>query len=167
MDLESALIILIMLSLIIIPIMIINYKKKVRDRKFMQSLFDLAAKSHCKLTVHDKLEHIVIGIDHIAHKLFFIRSIEGISSEIEVDLTEVTKCRYINTNRSETDNKSSQTIIEKLELGLSFNDPKKPDLALEFYNSKYDSLSLRGEPELAFKWSDLINEELQDLSLKN
>ena len=166
MDLESALIILIMLLIISIPITIIDFKNKVKQRKLLQSLVDMATKSHSKLSAHDQLEHIVIGIDSTAHKLFFMRHIEGMESENEIDLTEVKKCRYIITNRSVTNNKSSQTIIEKLELAFTFNDPKKPELFLEFYNSNYDSLSLRGEPELAFKWSDLINEELTDLSSK-
>jgi hypothetical protein len=33
----------------------------------------------------------------------------------------------------------------------------KPDVILDFYNSGYDSLTLRGEIQLAEKWAEIAN----------
>jgi len=103
-------------------------------------------------------------MDRKTHKHFFIKDIEGDVTENEVDIEDVQKSRFIKISRNVTNNKSYQTILEKLELGLTFKANEKRELILELYDSNYDILTLRQEPELVQKWSDLINDELNRLS---
>ena len=164
MDIESSIILLIMFALCAIPIVIINKKKKLKEKLLLQTLFDLAAKSNCKITTYDKWSETVIGIDKPAHKLFFVRKTTEEVITREIILSEIQKCRFINTNRVVNGNRISQKVIDKLELVFTFYDSKKSDLILEFYNAVYDSLFLRDEIPLAEKWSEIVNSELAILA---
>ena len=163
MDSESAIFILMMVLACIIPIAIINKKKKNKERQFLQTLFDLAEKNNCKITDHDRWGNTAIGIDQKAGKLFFIRKTSDGDSSKEVDLYEVKKCRFVNTSRIVNLKESNQKVIEKLELVFTLSDPKKSEIILEFYNSIYDSLSLRGEIQLGEKWSEIVNAKISKL----
>ena len=160
MDLESSIILLIMILLCVIPIMIINKKKRTKERQFLQTLFDLAAKNSCKISDYDKWDQTAIGIDSMTHKLFFVRKTTETETAKEVILTEMKKCRFIDTNRVVNNGASSQKITEKLELAFTEWDHQNPELILELYNSNYDSLDLRDEIKLACKWSAIANSEI-------
>ena len=149
-----------MILFCVIPIIIINRKKKIKEKIFLQTLISLAEKSNSKITELDKWGDKAIGIDKSTHKIFFIIKTAENESGLEVDLNEMKKCRFINTNSVVTYRESSQKVIERLELAFTFIDPKKPDLILEFYNSTYDSLALRDEIRLAEKWSAIANAEI-------
>ena len=164
MDLESSIILLIMLLLCVIPIMIINKIKRTKERQFLQMLFDLAAKSSCKISDYDKWDQTAIGIDSVAHKLFFIRKTSETETTKEVILTEMKKCRFIDTNRVVNNGTSSRKITEKLELAFTEWDHQKPEQILELYNANYDSLELRDEIKLAGKWLAIANSEIADVA---
>ena len=164
MDLESSFILLIMLLLCAIPILIINRKKRIKERQFLQTLFDLAEKRGCKITDYDKWDHTAIGIDKVARRLFYIRKTSDLEFAKEVVLSQIHKCRFIDTNRMVYSRGISQKITERLELVLTERDYQKPELTLEFYNSIYDSLALRDEIQLAKKWSEIVNSEISSLA---
>jgi len=166
MDLESAIIFLIMLLIVAIPIAIVTSKKRKKDKQLLQALFNKAQKGHFKITEYDKWGHTAIGIDMMAHRIFFVR--KGAENDVfrEVDLADVSKCRFINTNRVVNSKEVTQTVIEKLELAFTSNDPKEAETILEFYNVKSDSLALRGEIQLAGKWSALANSGIAALPSK-
>jgi hypothetical protein len=160
MELESLVIFLIMVLIIIIPVVIINRKKKLKEKKLVQVLFDMAENKNSTINEYDNWNETAIGIDKALQRIFFVR--KTIENQItrEIDLKEMEKCRFINTNRVINNKETSQKIIEKLELGFTFRDVKKAELILEFYNLNYDSLSLRDEINLAGKWSEIANSEI-------
>lgn len=157
MDLESLIILLTMIFLCGIPIVVMNSKKKIKEKLFLKSLFTLAEENHSKISEFDKMDRIAIGIDNVNCKLFYINRTADKLSEFVVDLKEVEKCRIINLSRTVSGDHVSQTVIEKIGLELRFYDQKRSELNLELYNSNYDSLALRGEPEIAGKWSQMVN----------
>ncbi len=160
MNIESSILLLIMILVGAIPIVIINKKRKVKEKQFLQTLISLAEKSNSIITEQDKWGDRIIGIDKMTHKMFFIKKTAENESGIEIDLDEMKKCRFINTHSVVTFKESSQKVTERLELAFAYNDPQKPDLILEFYNSAYDSLTLRDEINLAEKWSAIANYEI-------
>ncbi len=164
MDLESSIILLIMLLICIIPIMVINKKKKTKERQFLQTLFDMAEKNGSKISDYDKWDQTAIGIDRVAHKIFFVRKTSETETAKEVTLTEMKKCRVIDNNRVVNNGSSIRKITEKLELAFTEWDHQKPELILELYNAKYDSLELRDEIELAKKWTETVNSEIASLA---
>lgn len=167
MEMESLIILLIMVLVIIIPVMILNRKKRLKERKLVKALFNLAKNSNSRITDYDNWNDTAIGIDKVSQRIFFVRLTPKNENSKEVELPEMEKCRFINTNRVVNNKETSQKIIEKLELGFTSRDTKKPELILEFYNINYDSLSLRDEINLAGKWSAIANSEIIRLSSKN
>lgn len=163
MDLESSIFILVMVLACVIPIMIINKKKGKKEKQFLQTLFHLAEKSNCKIEDYDRWSDTAIGIDKEAHKIFFVRKTSENELSKEVDLSEMQKCRFVNTHRIVSMKDSNHKVIEKLELVFTLRDSRKSEINLEFYNASYDSLSLRGEIQLAEKWEKVANLEIAGL----
>ena len=67
---SEAIIFLAIVILSAIPIIIINSKKRKKEKLFIQVLLDLAEKSNCKITERDLWNNTQIGIDKDAGKLF-------------------------------------------------------------------------------------------------
>jgi len=156
--------VMIVLFFSILPIVLINRGKKKNENLFLQSLFNLAEKNNCNLSEHDVFNDIAIGIDKGAHQLFFIRNTPQHEAEIKVDLTEIKKCRLLDTNRPASGSDGNQRIIDKLELSLAYYSQNQKETILDIYHADYDSLTMSGELQLAKKWSKKINEELAALN---
>ena len=157
MESGSMIFLAVLVAVCVIPMLIISAKKKKKEKLFLQELFNLAEKSNCKIAEHEIWHNAEIGIDKSARKLFFIRKAgEDVISKT-VDLAEMQKCRFVNTNRSVGNGSSTQVVIERLELIFTNQDRNKADEILAFYNSEYDSLTLRGEIQLAEKWNLVAN----------
>lgn len=157
MESGSVIFLAVLVAVIVIPMLIISSNKKKKEKLFLQALFDLAEKSNCKISEHEIWHNAEIGIDKTARKLFFIRKAGTDVVTSEVDLAEMQRCRFVNTNRSVSNGSSNQTVIERLELVFTNQDRNKVDAILDFYNSEYDSLTLRGEIQLAEKWAEVAN----------
>lgn len=159
--------IIIFLAIVIlcaIPIIIVNSKKKKKEKLFIQVLLDLAEKNNCKLTERDLWNNTQIGIDKDAGKLFFVKKTDAEEVTKVVDLSEIQKCRVINTSRTVNIKDSVQTVLERLELAFVNQDKNKPEIILGFYNSAIDSLSLRNEFQLTEKWSGIVNSTISTIS---
>jgi len=150
-----------------IPIIIINSKKKRKEKLFIQLLLDLAEKSNSKITQRDLWNNSQIGIDKEACRLFYIKQTNSEEVIKVVDLSEIQKCRVINTSRTVNFKDSVQTVLEKLELAFVNQDKNKSEIILGFYDSAIDSLSLRNEFILTEKWSEIVNSTITTISQKN
>jgi len=155
---------LIILIIIVLAVVILNSNKKNKKKQFVQTLFDLAEKSNCKISDNDLWNNTLIGIDKNAHKLFFIRKTEDNSISNEIDLTGIQKCRVNNSSRVVANKESNHTVIDKLELALTSSDPKIADIILEFYNTNRDNLFLNGEQQLTEKWAAIVNENIAGIA---
>jgi len=155
---------LVILIIIVLAVVIVNSNKKNKKKQFVQTLSELAEKSNCKISEYDLWNNTLIGIDKNAHKLFFIRKTEDNSIINEIDLSGIQKCRVINTSRIVTNNETNHTVIDKLELVLTFADPKISDTILEFYNTNRDNLFLNGELPLTEKWAAIVNANIAGIT---
>jgi len=166
MDTGSIIFLVVLVVLCAIPILIINSKKKKSEKLFLQALFNLAANSNCNISEHECWHNAEIGIDREASKLFFIRKTGTDEVASEINLSEMQKCRFVNTNRSVVNGGGNQTVIERLELVFTSQDKNKANTILDLYNSHYDSLTLRGEIQLAEKWEEIANSMMVPLAQK-
>lgn len=155
---------LVLLLIIVLTVVIINSNKKNKKKQFVQTLFDMAEKSNCKVSDNDFWNNTLIGIDRNAHKLFFIRKTEADSISNEIDLLGIQKCRVINSSRVVINNDSNHAVIDKLELALTSANPKIADTILEFYNTNRDNLFLNGELQLTEKWAAIVNANIAGIT---
>lgn len=72
MNTESLVMLLSMIMLCAIPIIIINHKKRSREKQFLKLLFDQAGQHNCVITEYDHWGNKAIGIDKQRLQLFFI-----------------------------------------------------------------------------------------------
>jgi len=155
---------LVLLLIIVLTVVILNSNKKNKKKQFVQTLFDMAEKSNCKISDNDLWNNTLIGIDKNAHKLFFLRKTEDNSISNEIDLSGIQKCRVINSSRIVTNKESNHTVIDRLELALTSADPKIADTILQFYNTNRDNLFLNGEIQLAEKWAAIVNTNIAGIT---
>lgn len=164
MDLGTLIIGIVFILICIIPfaLMIINSRKK--EKKQLNGLSDIAQKSKCKLSRYDFWHNSSIGIDDTAYMVFFTRKSKDIETSQQINLTEIKTCRVLNSTRTWSSNDGNNKVIDKLELAFSFHDNQKHEVALEFYNADYDSLTLSGELQLVEKWCGIMNDKISEIS---
>jgi hypothetical protein len=148
---------LMLLLICILPIILLTRKRKKREKLFLQSLFRLAEKSNSKVTERDLWNNTAIGLAKESNKLFFTRKTADNHLLKEINITEMQKCRVVNTSRTVSTPKGVNTVIDKLELALTYLDKNRPEILLEFYSTDHDSFSLSGELQLTEKWKEIIN----------
>ena len=155
---------LVFVMIIVLAVVIVNSNKNKKKKRFIQTLYDMAGKSNCKISEHDLWNNTLIGIDKEAHKLIFIRKTGDNEISNVIDLQGIQKCRVINSSRVVTNNESNHTVIDKLELALTSADPKIADTILEFYNTNRDNLFLNGELQLTEKWAATVNANIAGIT---
>jgi len=155
---------LIVLITCILAIVLVNSNKKKKNKQFIQTLYDFAEKSNCKISEYDLWNNTLIGIDKQAHKLFFIRKYSDHTIKNEIDLVGIQKGRVINSNRIVENGGSNHTIIDKLELTFASSDFKVADTILEFYNTNRDNLVMNGELPKTEKWAAIVNENIGEIN---
>jgi hypothetical protein len=159
MELNSVTIITVLVLLIfcVLPIVIINRKRKKIASESLQLLKTFAEENQCTITEHELFNQIIIGIDKNTHQLFFIRTSEGKKVQQKIDLSEVKKCRMEETGRTV----ESMHVIEKIDLVFTPLASNQKEITFNIYHADYDNLTLSGEIQFAEKWAKLINEYLK------
>jgi len=157
---------LILLLIMVSPFILLSKKKSKGGKQFLSILFDLAKKNNSKISEHELLNNVAVGMDRDAHQLYFIRKKENNNIVNNIDLSEIQKCRLVNTSRKVNYKGGSYIVVDQLELAFTCTDKNKPEIIFEFYNSEYDSLTFNEELQLASKWLKIINTELAQIIQK-
>lgn len=158
---------IIIIFLFVLPFILVNKNKSKEHKKFLNTLFDLAQKNKSSISMHDEWNNAAIGIDKNTHQLFFIRQNKGDKTEISIRLSEIKKCKMINSCRDVNYKGGHYKVVDRLSLEFTFRDLNKPSLTLDFYNDEYDHLTLNGEMQMTEKWLKIINEEMNGVQHKN
>lgn len=162
MDLKSILLYAVIISILVAMVLLLRRNKEKKRKLKLKSLNDLANAHNCAVTQYEFCGNISIGIDEASDFLFFIKSRYDEVSSFHINLSEIQKCRIINTSRSVNNNNSIYVVIDRLELAFEPTDKSKQQILLEFYNSAHDNLSLSGELQLIEKWSKIIDNRLHN-----
>lgn len=160
----TALAVFLLICLILIVIAVRNGRKN--EKQFLQAFYRLVETHLCKISQYDRWGNTAIGIDENTGKVFFIRKLGGKEIIQYVNLEEILKCRVISTTRNVSSKEGKITVIDKLELAFTYRDKNSPEIYLEFYNADYESLTLRGELQMAEKWCEIANGRIASLILK-
>jgi hypothetical protein len=162
MELNSITVItvLVLLAFCILPIVIMNQKRKKKDSESLQLLESFAEENQCKITEHELFNQIIIGIDKNAHQLFFLRVIEEKKSSQKILLSDIKRCRMEETGRTV----DSIHVIEKIDLAFAPAASNQKEITLNIYNADFDNLTLSGEIQFAEKWAKRINDHLKTMT---
>ena len=159
-ELGSALSGAIIIILLALPFVMLNSSKRKREKKFLQSLSEIAAQNNCQIDQHELFGSFAIGIDESKNHVFFYRQAKDKQFAQSVDLGEVQSSKVIKTSRTLKNNGEYQEVLDRLELGFVPLDEKKSETKLEFFNTDVN-VQLYGELQSIEKWSQLINDRLE------
>ena len=148
-------------------VILVRTGKRKKENRYLSALQSFAREHNSTVSVYDHWDKTTIGMDQLAPcKLFFIRTVPGKEIRQVVELSEVMGCRLSKTARMMKNKKETVNVIDRIELRFTFIQSQMPELALEFYNNDYDSLTLSGELQLAQKWLEMINRFLRNNPLR-
>lgn len=157
MDLGSIIIGILSISVIIIPILIMNKNRKKRKEKILENLKSIAVEKNCLISNYEFCGNFIIGIDDTKSYVFFYKkNNEAEATKVNVNLCNIADCKLINIGRTVGNSK----IIDKA--GIRFVPLSKtaPPLDMEFYNSE-ESMHMNGELQVAEKWQQLLREKIK------
>jgi hypothetical protein len=166
MDSTSIITIIVLLVICVLLAVIMKIYNIKKRKEALTGLISLAAENGSSITFSDNWKgystNTKIAVDSNKLWLFFIRKINDTENKLTLDLSEVKKVNIINNSRSAGEGKNKQTVIDSVNLELSFKAKDKPAIRLEFYNNEFDSLQLSNELQLAEKWATLINKAIEN-----
>ncbi len=140
----------------VFPLVIIKRNNKRAEKRYRQSLDQIAEKHNGKIADYDVLKNLVIGFSEVTNTVFFLKKLNELDMSAHANVSEVIRCDLNKVSRDSVNGNYSS--IEKVELHFSYKN--KPDTVFEFYNLEHDSMSLTGELQLAQKWCKLIKSKM-------
>ncbi len=146
----------------ILPIVIINQKRKSKMKKALQVFYSFAGENQCTVSEYETFNKLIIGIDKNERQLFFVRNTEGHELKQKIDLSQIKKCRMEEVARTI----DTTHVIERVDLAFSPIASGQKDSTINVYNTDFDYVTLTGEIQFAEKWAKLINEYLKTSTSK-
>lgn len=143
-----------LILLIIVPLTLMQLKKKNREQLLLKSLKNLSKQQNCTLTKYDVNSDFAIGLDQATKTLFYYKDtvLEHISKH--VNLSQFKDCEVLEVRQNNSKNKLGE--IENLNLVLHPFNKNDALETLKIYNST-ENYQLNGEVDLIKKWKELIS----------
>ena len=158
MNLGMILISATLILLIVVPITLMQLKKRKKEQMLLKGLKSLSKQQKCTLTTYDVTSDFAIGLDQATKTLFYYKNtvLENVSKHL--NLSHFLDCEVLEARQNSSKNKKGE--IENLNLVLYPIDKSTASETLKIYNSK-ENYQLNGEVDLIKKWKDLISTTLK------
>lgn len=144
-------------ALCAMPFVLTNRNRKIKEKKMMSSLNDIATTHHCKLTEYEIFGHYAIGLDTEKKFVFFISKNGEELHEQYADLATIKTTEIANIGKSFA---RKEKITERLLLQLFPKNTNAPDVVFEFYDVEVN-YQLSGEFQSIEKWNKTIKNLLK------
>lgn len=163
MDLGNTIIGVFLLAIFIIPIVLIQYRRKNKENKKLQSLREIARQHNCSISQHEFCGDFVLGIDMNRNFVFFSKYKKEEFINQFVDLTKIKSCQPLKKIRSIKMDKGNEIIIERIELAFTPKIKSEIETSFVLFDETINN-QLSGELQFAEKWAKQINEVLKNRS---
>lgn len=154
-----------MIVIVLLSAMILFFRARMKkkEQQTISPLINFAAENGSVLSQLDHWSNTLIGMENSGvDRLFFIRRADGKEFKKMISLSEIQKCRVARIGRTISEGKESYQVTDRIELVLTKVEKNKPEVALEFFNTDYDQLTITDELKLAEKWEALIKESISN-----
>lgn len=159
MDFGTAITGLLLIAIIVVPFLLINGFKKVKNKRMLSLLNTEAARFECTINEYELSGNVIIGIDDAAEMVFFGKTKGGSDLSQTVNLADFQSCEIVAKNRYRGEEANNDRIVDKLELYFKSKTPGKEDITLEFYCGA-ENFQLNDELSVMKKWAEIINNKL-------
>ena len=116
-----------------------------------------------KLSEYEICGNFAIGIDENSRYVFFSKTLQDEMTAQSTTLNEISLCKLNSASRVLEE---GEKVIDRIELVMQQRIPGQTPVSLCLYNSEYDSLTLKGELQVAMKWDQTIGNILKQLKKK-
>ncbi|MEP2057936.1 MAG: hypothetical protein ABJJ05_09030 [Maribacter litoralis] len=144
-------------ALCAMPFVLTSRSRKIKEKKMMSSLSDIASKYNCHLTQHEIFGHYAIGVDTEKKYVFFVSKNGEELKQQYADLSTIKSSEIANIGKSYA---RKEKITERLLLKLFPKNTNNEDVVFEFYNAAVN-FQLSGEFQSIEKWNKLIKNMLK------
>jgi hypothetical protein len=156
----------ILIAIMLVLYLVLSMNRKNKEKKKIQALTNLASLQNCSITKYELDSKISLGLDEKNNFLFYMKTTDETTETRYINLSEVKKCKVVNTSRTARFNNSNSVVVERLEISFEPNGKTAEPVLLEFYNVNTDGSILNGELQMAEKWSAIVNERLNAKKVK-
>ncbi|MEQ8880002.1 MAG: hypothetical protein RLQ12_10240 [Cyclobacteriaceae bacterium] len=157
---ETSIIGLIAIALCIAPFVIMYKSRKKNESLLINSIRELAYSYKSSIAEYDCGPAFAIGTDVNNTYVFYFKAGQNQNIEQCVPVNKIKRC-YVNAESQVIQSKkSSETVMDKLELVFEPKDKSLAPCRLEFFNSD-ERFQPNGEKVLARKWETLVNKQLK------
>lgn len=160
MDWGTAIFGLLSMLAIIVPFVIIHYKKEKKRNNMLHTLKETAQQHQGNISQHEFCGDFGFGIDEVRSFVFFLKQKQAEVISQFIDLREIQSCRIEKKTR-DTHQSSSLNSILKLDLCFLPANHGKTETRFELYDEAINR-QLSGELQFADKWSKQINDRLNN-----
>jgi hypothetical protein len=160
MDTGSALIILGIVAITVLPFIFHALFKKLKDMKFLKSFLSLAEKEKIVISQKELWNNCyIIGIDNNSKKILYTNKRKEKAEEILIDLAEVENCRIASFNKTLKGQSGNSNKSDRLDLVFTFRKSGIPEMSLEFYDST-EFMPTDKENSIIENWLNIVNSNL-------
>jgi len=161
MNITTAVIGLGMLALFVIPAIILTAKNRNRNKGLLIELTRLAALQNCELSAYDVQPQFAIGLSVSGNQIFFISRQDKTGELIKnnILINRLKACNLQTKKRTVNLQKSTETVIDKIEINFHSRDKDNGNSPWVLYDSEVTPHP-DGELLLGEKWVSIINKAI-------
>ena len=156
MDTGTIIITSILLLSCILPFIMMGKQRMKKEKQLLQALQKIATNNHETINTYDLMGKAAIGINNKNSQLYFYKKVNEQIIETVVMLDTVKKCQLVKTERKNASQAITQSDIDKIELVFQFHDQQTESNHIVFYDVATDGFNINRELQLATKWLDII-----------
>ncbi len=161
MESYSLIIGVIFIILCIIPVWLFQRTQTRALRKLRRTFKQAMSKNDLSIIQSELWDNTYgIGVDDVKERLLYVRKMNESDDICVIDLTGIDKCSIQKKTHSASTGKSNYSIVDTLNLVLTYNNAEKQADVLEFYDES-KKLQMNGEEILVEKWKNIINSHIQ------
>lgn len=140
----------------VLPFVILNKSGKGDLKIMSKEVKKLMIESKLKFNLKESWGNSFIGLDADNKRLVFSKVFDGVVALENIDLNDVLNAKIVKKTRMVKSKDKKETVLEKLDLEISFLDEQKAPKTLNFYD--LESIYIEDyELRRSEKWNAAIN----------
>lgn len=161
MESYSLIIGVIFIILCIVPVWLFQRTQTRALRKLTKTFKQAISKNDLSIIQSELWNNTYgIGVDAAKGRLLYVRQMNDSEDVCVIDLSGIDKCSIQKKSHSASNGKSNYSIVDTLNLVLSYNIAERKADVLEFYDES-KKLQMNGEEMLVEKWKNIIDSHIQ------
>jgi hypothetical protein len=163
MDLGTLIIGVVLIVMAFLPIVVVSFHRKNKEKAMLQSLTQVANQQQSILSKHEYFGDFIIGIDEQKHVIFYVKKAKEKLIEAIVNLSDMKDCSVLNVSKTIKSKDGNYTIVDRLDLSFTPKEKNKAGVQFAFYHSDSNN-QINEELKSAENWSRIVKDQLKSMA---